>query len=247
MAGYVEIDTDYYLFDQPFGFSLDGTFVSQDVKFRLGRSRFFLGAKALYMNTDSVFDLGLDLPIDLGGLQFQDVGLAAQANFDYRDNIFTPNRGQLATVEFWRYDDSFGGDFNYWKTNLKVRSFHALAEAFILGLRLDVASVSGTPPFYAYPYISLRGIPALRYQNDRAGVIEVEGRWVVHPRWAVVGFLGRGSTSGETPAFDTADNIYGGGAGVRYFLLQRLGLWVGADIARGPEDTEFYVQIGHDW
>ena len=26
-----------------------------------------------------------------------------------------------------------------------------------------------------------------------------------------------------------------------------LGLWVGIDVARGPEDTNTYVQVGHAW
>ena len=247
LAGYSDVKLKYYLFDTPFAYTLQGFFVSQDVKFRLGKSRFFLGAKLSYIDSNTSFDFGLDLPVDPGDLDVQDVGLAAQGTYDTRDNIFTPNTGQLIALEVWRNDDALGGDFDYWSTRAKVNSFHRLHEDFILGWRLELAGVDGSPPFYAYPWISMRGIPALRYQNERAGVIEVEGRWNIHPRWAILGFGGRGSTSGDTPAFDTEDNIYAGGAGVRYFLLQRLGLWAGIDVARGPEDTEFYVQIGQAW
>jgi len=34
---------------------------------------------------------------------------------------------------------------------------------------------------------------------------------------------------------------------VRYLIARRLGIYMGADVARGPETTAFYIQVGSAW
>jgi len=52
---------------------------------------------------------------------------------------------------------------------------------------------------------------------------------------------------GDNPAFATEDNIVAGGAGIRYYLMQDLGLWLGVDVARGPEEGYGYITVGQAW
>ena len=80
--------------------------------------------------------------------------------------------GQLVRVELWRHDTSFGGDFDYWKTKVKALSFHPLTAGWVLGVRFEGALASGDPPFWGYPWITLRGIPAMRYQDARVVAAE---------------------------------------------------------------------------
>ena len=37
------------------------------------------------------------------------------------------------------------------------------------------------------------------------------------------------------------------GGGVRYLIARRLGLQAGIDVAKGPEDTVFYLTVGSAW
>ena len=37
------------------------------------------------------------------------------------------------------------------------------------------------------------------------------------------------------------------GLGVRYFVARKLGLHAGIDVARGPEDTHYYLTVGYAW
>jgi hypothetical protein len=37
------------------------------------------------------------------------------------------------------------------------------------------------------------------------------------------------------------------GAGFRYLVARRLGIYAGLDLARGPEDTVLYIQAGSAW
>ena len=40
--------------------------------------------------------------------------LAAVVQYDSRNSIFTPSSGLFSKVIAKRYDDSFGGDYNFW-------------------------------------------------------------------------------------------------------------------------------------
>jgi hypothetical protein len=246
---YADVNSTYYILDKPFDFNLKGGILYQDLKFRLGNSGFFLGGKLLCLQTDSkfLFTIDEDTEIEVGNVDSRNIGVAADIMYDSRDNVFTPNRGQLLQMNVWRYDEGLGGDYNYWNGTLKLLSFFQLHPAFVLGLRLEGSAVDGRAPFYAYPYVSLRGIPALRYQGKRAGVIEAEARWNIFSRWAILGFAGTGAVGADDPSFETDDDIYAGGAGVRYFLMQDLGLWLGVDVARGPEDSYAYITVGQAW
>ena len=248
---YVDINSTYYIIDRSLDFNLKGAALYQDLKFRLGNSRFFLGGKLLLLETDSQFDitLGEDTQIGVDDINASNHGLAASATSDSRDNVFTPNSGQLLQFDIWRFDEGLGGDYDYWRGDLKLLSFYPMHPRFVLGLRVAVSTVDGFAPFYAYPWVSMRGIPAMRYRGKSAGTIEVEGRWNISPRWAVVGFGGIGAVhSREISGFNIVkDDIFAGGAGVRYFMFRDLGLWLGVDVARGPEDWYGYITVGQAW
>jgi hypothetical protein len=78
------------------------------------------------------------------------------------------------------------------------------------------------------------------------GVAEAELSWNYTSRWSLIGFGGAGRTSGISDR-DDMTNVYSKGLGLRYFIARRFGLHAGFDIARGPEDTAFYIQFGHAW
>lgn len=246
---YADVKSSYYIIDRPLDFGLQGFALLQDLKFRVGDSRFFIGGKLLYLETESTFDLtpGEDTEIAIGDIASRNVGVAAEVSFDGRDNVFTPNRGQLLQLVAWRHDEGLGGDYNYWSGTLKALSFHQLLPQLVLGLRLEASAVDGRPPFYTYPWVGLRGIPALRYQGKRVGMVEAELRWNILPRWAVLGFAGKGKVYGDDAAFETQDDIVAGGIGGRYLFMPDEGLWLGVDLARGPEDTYMYITVGHAW
>jgi hypothetical protein len=77
--------------------------------------------------------------------------------------------------------------------------------------------------------------------------VESEGRFNITDRWAVLGFLGAGAVYGDDPGFETEDDIYAGGVGGRYHFLPDEGLWLGVDVAHGPEDWYWYISIGQAW
>ena len=244
-----EINATFYQSNQGFDFGLDMDAAYARIQRRMGDSDVFLGLSAMWMDGFINFEPdGVTVfPPSVFDFPFTDVGIAGMAIYDSRDDSMMPGKGQLYDLTVWRHDDSFGSDFNYTNTRIKILSFHELHEKFHLGLRLDVAKNNGDAPFFMIPYVGLRGIPALRYQGEAAGAVEIEGRYDISPRWSAVAFSGAGFVSSDDPAFDDPENIFTFGAGIRFQLFTEQNVWVGLDIAEGPEESNWYVQIGHPW
>ena len=120
-------------------------------------------------------------------------------------------------------------------------------ESFVLGARAEFDGADGDIPFYAVPFIDLRGIPALRYQGENVLVGEVEARWAFHPRISAVGFLGIGKAADSVSDISDATSRVTQGIGIRYFVARKLGMHVGIDAAKGPEDTHYYLTMGSAW
>jgi hypothetical protein len=97
------------------------------------------------------------------------------------------------------------------------------------------------------PFIDMRGIPALRYQDENVALLETEVRWNVTSRWALIGFVGAGRAWGSQDDFDESGTEVAKGGGFRYLVARRLGLFVGMDYGWGPDDEAFYIQVGNAW
>ena len=244
-----KINSNIYVLGLPVDFSMKAKIVYQDMKFRVADSDFMLGAAISYLDAENTFGFGLPEDIDDSrfSADFKNIGLAFKAAYETRDDTMNPRTGQLVDLSVWRYDDTFGGDYDYWSGTLKALSFHSFTEELTLGLRLEGSGVDGRVPFFAIPFVKLRGVPALRYQNKFAGAAELELRYRIRPKWEVSVFGGLGFTSDDFVIYENPDSIYNFGAGGRYNIFEAHNVWVGVDIARGPEDWNYYIQVGHPW
>ena len=231
-------------------FNTRGNFMVQQLEFRIKDSNFFVGARYNILGADNTFDISGLLPVPgVPDLEFssRSAAIGVSLSYDGRDNIFTPNKGLSAQISASDYSENWGGDADFNKCRAFAKYWHPLGKKFVLGLRGDAEKLTNGPaPFYEYPFVDLRGIPVMRYQGDEVLTGEAELRWDVNSRWSLVGFGGAGNTSGgigET----TDETVYSKGLGFRYLAARRYGLRVGIDIARGPEDTAFYIQVGNAW
>jgi hypothetical protein len=247
--GYAHIVSTFYFNNQPFDFELDTGLFYQDMKFRIASSDFFVGGKLIYLTPDLLFEDDLEeIPEVSDRSERNDFGLALQADWDSRDNKMTPNRGQFVEFIAWKHLEVLSGETDYWTVGLQAQSFTELAHGkLVLGFHLDLDTAGGDPPIWGYPWVTMRGIPALRYQNESTGVLETELRWNLVERWAVVGFMGVAATRGDVSVFEDENGIFAGGIGGRFLFRPQDSLWVGIDLAKGPEDYVVYVQIGQAW
>jgi outer membrane protein assembly factor BamA len=252
---YSSVNLDYYgigddpaLSDNPLRYKLEPKGVTARAKYRFGDSRFWAGLNYALISTRVSF---VDPPGTPGEPPFQHesnvAGFTPSLTFDTRDNFFTPNRGTYVEASAGFFSPAFGADQNFQRVGLVAMQFVPLTSTLFLGVRADAAASFGNEPFYLRPYISLRGAPTLRYQGEEVAQIETELRWQFWKRFSLVGFVGGGAAWNHLERFDNTQALVTGGAGVRYELARAYGIHVGLDVARGPNDTAVYIQIGSAW
>ncbi len=232
------------------GYNLDGWGASNQLLYRLGSSNAWISGRWVYLDTASSFktDNNADDTL-LPGFSFakRSSGIGPTLEYDSRDSIFTPSRGWQGSLDLTFYDRAFGSDNRFESYRAHVFAYSPFAKDFVLGSRLDVRSARGDVPFYMLPYVDLRGVPAARLQDENTAVAELELRWNVTPRWALIGFAGAGRAWGTNTGFADGTKAASVGAGFRYLMARRLGLYVGLDIAKSNYDNAFYIQVGNAW
>src|SRR5258706_237723 len=234
--------------DRKVAYNIDGLISSQQVMRRLGETNNWMVGRWMYLNLDATFDASRPQPV-LPPLSraVKSSGLGGSLEHDSRDNFFTASAGWKGSLEAMFYSPDFGSDNKYEIYRGQAFGYLPVAGKFILGGRIDARTARGDVPFYQLPFVELRGVPVARYQDQSTAVLDSELRWNMTPRWALVGFIGVGRAWGSRNAFSDAGVVTAGGAGFRYLVARRLGLYAGLDVAKGPEDTAIYIQAGSAW
>lgn len=228
-------------------FNADGGFILQEMLFRIGDSNWLIGPRWQFTKLDIAFDLGLEIPeIEPRELDFQDSGLGVVLEYENLDSTFTPSKGNQFKLDALFYDEAIGGDFDYGKYYGRYLHFLEVGK-FVIGGRAQGEFIDGDAPFFALPFIQLRGIPVMRYQGEAVMTGELEARWDFHPRISAAGFLGAGRAADSFDDLSDADSQVAGGVGIRYLIARMLGMRLGIDVAWGPEDTAVYLTVGHNW
>ncbi|MGF1751530.1 MULTISPECIES: BamA/TamA family outer membrane protein [Vibrio] len=226
--------------------SLKGSYFFQDLDVRLGDSNFFVGGSYSYMSSESTIAGQKDLNTDS-----QDGRLGWRVSYDSRNNQFAPRIGTKAQFQVDHHRKAFGGQFNYQKYHAYVHNYRRLSEDWGLGLRADAKSISDNVDFpasiYAKPFVEMRGIAAMRYQADNTALGEVELSYDIDDRWTVLAFAGAGTAFDHDQSIGQAKLHYTRGGGFRYLLAKQLGLRMGVDVAKGPEEWTTYIQFGGAW
>lgn len=234
--------------NQPRAYQLEGVALVQQFLVRIGDSRWYAGPRYTLFDSTATFRFGAE-GNELGAFdRSQRIGQGGLVlDYDSRDNIFFPSRGTYAEFELEFARAGFGStqSFNMYK----ARGFTWLpvARTLILGLRVDARFSDGDVPFYAQPYVDLRGVQKGRYQDRNALVTEAEIRWNVTPRWSLLAFSGVGKAYGRWNDFSDAATVVSVGGGFRYLIARKLGLAVGIDVAHSRDQNAFYVQVGSAW
>jgi hypothetical protein len=254
-VGLPDVNLDFYgaggnlgTGERKIAYNVDGLISSQQAMRRLGETNNWIVARWIWLDLDATFDSSRPQPV-LPPLSraVRSSGLGGSVEHDSRDNFFTAGQGWKGMVEAMFYSPDWGSDNKYETYRAQAFGYLPLSGKFMLGGRIDGRTARGDVPFYQLPFIELRGVPVARYQDQSTAVLDSELRWNMTPRWALVGFIGVGRAWGSRNTFGEAGVVTAGGAGFRYLVARRLGMYAGLDIAKGPEDTALYIQAGSAW
>lgn len=264
-GGYGDVNLDFYgtgdiQFRRPIEINTKAAAIIQVAKFKLAESPWFVGVSQRYIEAEvaptHLGDLEQVLPPDWSdrlkkilSLDVTTSGLGLIAEYDTRDNIFTPKHGLQYQLENLWYRDAIASDIDYELTRFQGLNFFQLAPAWYLGVRVNAEFADSDellPPFVT-PAIALRGIPAMRYQGNLVAMLESEVTWQMDDRWSLLGFGGAGRASNRTSDFSDAKTRSTLGGGFRYQVARRYGFDMGLDFAWGPEGMVWYITAGSAW
>lgn len=175
-------------------------------------------------------------------------GPALSLRYDSRNNVLTPTKGFFYEANWSYFDRAFGASLNFQRLEQVGIAYLPFGTRWTLGVRGDADFSFDNPVFYARPYVTLRGVPAMRYQRQHLAQTELELRWQFWKRFSAVMF-GGGAVAwhGGNKSQRYAVTVGAGGVGFRYELARKFGLHYGIDFARGPEDSAIYFQFGSAW
>ena len=233
--------------DREVGYTLDSTILFLEASRRVvGKWR--VGMRWIYLDSDVT--IARHDAEDAAALAGESAlgGLTLVLRYDSRDSLITPRRGQRFDLRPAWFDGAFGSDHDFLRLDTDYTGYWQHG-AWVFGARVDADWVEKDAPFYAKPYVALRGVPAMERLGEEVLTAEAEVGRDFGPRWTLVGFAGAGAAWNELPVRGRVGReVVAGGVGFRYLLARVLGMRAGLDFATTSDgDHAVYVVMGSPW
>jgi len=242
-----------YLSENPVEVELNSWTLIQRAQVRIEKTKLFLGGSYIFFTSENSVDTLPDKPIinkiieKLNGKSTLSM-LQGIVNWDSRNTIFTPTKGMNTGLQFTYNATWLGGDEDFYKLNPYFLGYQPISKKVFTGWRFDANFMLGDAPYYALPFVQLRGVPAMQYQSDNTMVAEMQWDFVVYKRWKVDVFTGMGKAFQTFNDFGSATLVYNYGFGFRYLLASAFGMDVGMDFAwSNNREFAFYLIVGSAW
>jgi|LGOV01.1.fsa_nt_gb hypothetical protein len=252
VLGYGEFNLKYYgigdnpiLAEKPIEYNFKALVFIPKFQFRLFDSRWYVGARYFYLNTFSTFKFSNINPgfPDLDR-RTKTAALGLVTSYDTRDSNYYTTRGNWFEFVASKYGDYVGGDFEYSKYTTFFNYYYPIFQNLVLVGRIGGGLAEGHVPFFDLPTLNMRGFSIGRYRDNVAVSAHFEGRWRFYKRWGAVAFVEAGRIADKISNLPHRSTIVSKGFGLRWLAAKAQGINIGIDIAFGPEDTEYYIQIG---
>ncbi len=228
--------------------NMDAWLLLQQLKFRIAESNFFIGGRYFLFDTDNTFKIPINIP-EFNGIEFSSTlsEVSAILNYESRNNVFTPTKGLYVEISGTYSDKWMAGAGQYGRLGNVLLGFIPIEKRFNLGLRFESIHTLGNVPFWARPIVSMRGVPAMKYQGKHVSLIEMELSYNVYNRWFINTFAGVGNAYADMGSFNKGKTVKTIGTGFRYEIARLFGVRMGADFAWSQDDFAFYIMFGHAW
>ena len=270
VLGYAPLNVEFYrTFTNPFTgeektksflFNLKSLFPQVEASKNIWKNKIFLGLNYTFATTQLNYDLQindtlrriieyfqLDTLFDNDEIR-SNIGYAGLfAEWDSRNSIFTPDKGIRLRATGSLARNWLGSDNDYQQLDIYTNIFFQPFKPWVCGFMAEWNMMSDDAPFYVLPYITMRGLPAAKYQGQKVLQFETEQRYDFYKRWSAVGFVGTGRTYSDMKLLKDDNWYWAGGVGFRYLIARLFKLRMGVDVARGPDTWAYYIVFGHYW
>ncbi len=177
-------------------------------------SNLYLGLRFVYSKLSTAFDSEYipNQDDDLFGF-----GLASE--FDNRDNVFNPNKGQNAKINTFSFLEALGSSSQYHKFNLEYNKYFSLSDRSVLLARFYGVTSVGDIPFSGQNTVGrddLRGYSNGKYRANQVYDIQSEFRWNFYKKWGMVAFGGIAIATDDFQGTNFSGILPAIGTGVRF-------------------------------
>jgi hypothetical protein len=205
----------------------------------------YVGAN-MHVSVDAEPNSSVTIPVSEINTTMSGLGLHAQ--WDTRDSVFYPRKGQLADFDVSFHDPALGDDFAYQVFTISYNQYFSLASNQVLAVRAMGQFENGDVPFYALCKFGrgsdLRGYKIGQFQDKQMFAIQAEYRLEITKRIGAVAFAGVGEVMPSVSAMAFENLLPSGGVGLRYVLAPQNHVAIRLDVAWGREGSQFYLTVG---
>ncbi|QZE13118.1 outer membrane protein assembly factor [Halosquirtibacter laminarini] len=224
---------------------MDAWVLFVDGSYRINNTNFFVGGRYVFVNNDSRLSPNVSfLDLDFKST-VSEIGLVV--SYDSRNNFFSPSKGIKGEVNYQYSGTWLGADNNYSRLYSYLFGYIPITKKQSLGIRGEYDVAFSGAPFYMEPFVNLRGVAIMRYQDKQMFEAEAEYQFSLYKRWSGVTFVGVGDAWGTGSSFFEDDVAVSGGFGFRYLLARKFGMKTGIDFAWSKDTFAFSIVIGSAW
>ena len=172
--------------------------------------------------------------------------IAPRLQYDTRDNEFYPRSGLLVDATASVSREAIGADVDYERYDASMNHYLPLGERGVLASRVAAQYIAAGAPFFLYPAFGqgadLRGYQMGSYRDRFLVAAQTEYRHRFTERIGAVAFGGMGSVAPDFAGWE--ETLWSVGAGFRWVIAPKNNISLRVDIARGRDETIYYVSIG---
>jgi len=214
----------------------------------LPQERFYLGIQYKYENYEIIKyepdgELSRGLVTGSEGGKLSCLGFIL--NWDKRDRIFFPHKGNYFQMMMNFYSPAFGSDFKFTSLKLDLRKYFPVAQSHVFAVQTIIQSVSGSPSFRHMSEIGgelvMRGYYSGRYRDMSMMVIQTELRLKIWKRLGMVVFAGAADLGESLGKLSFGNVKYSAGLGLRFLVVPKEGTNIRIDQGWGQGTSGFYI------
>ncbi len=239
--------------DPYLSYALDGKAYGAQVLRSLGK-HVYMGIGYTYFSNTTTFDFKNNLPeVPFGDLTFRQsvATLSLPIQWDTRDNLLNPKRGDYLTFSALFSDPDVGSDYTYQQYRLGYNHYAHLNDRMVLAVRGTTCDTRGRAPFYLICALgtgdALRGFAADVYRDKATATALAEWRWNFAGRWGIVAFAGAGTMASSLTDLNLDTVIPSYGLGIRFLMERDYGVNIGIDYGRSKNRDAIYFRVGESF